>query len=418
MSGAAVGQTHSADMNSDGQIGLGELLRVIQFFNAGGYHCESGTEDGFAPGTGGHDCTPHSSDFQDGPDWFVNLYEVLRLIQFFNLCGYQVDAASEDGFAPVPCLPPDPGEMLAVPGGAFAMGATDSGDDGTYSLADEHPAHGVDLSPYQIGRFEVTNRQYADALNWANRSGYLRNGDGFAYGGGDVYASGVVVLDIESGNSQITFTEGRFAPIIRDAHPMATHPVVEVSWYGAICFCNWLSEIHGLQLCYDQTTWQRYEPVRNGFRLPTEAEWEHAAAWDTDRHWIYSFMSDTVDGTRCNDFGTNPLGFLAYPLTTPVGYYDGVHVDTQYSVSPIGAFDMSGNVWEWCQDWYDAGYYAACEIQGVVADPIGPDAGSSRVLRGGSWGYAGNYCRSAQRAKGAPDGTWWGHGFRMARSAG
>ena len=60
---------------------------------------------------------------------------------------------------------------------------------------------------------------------------------------------------------------------------MASHPVVRVSWFGAVAYCNWRSEMEGLQPCYDLETWTRYEPVRSGYRLPTEAEWERAASW-------------------------------------------------------------------------------------------------------------------------------------------
>ena len=99
---------HSADQDGDGQIALTELLRIIQFFNSGGFHCadDPGTsEDGFAPGPGmGHACPPHSSDYDGGHDWAINLTELLRLIQFFNSGGHHgcPGAATEDGFCPGP----------------------------------------------------------------------------------------------------------------------------------------------------------------------------------------------------------------------------------------------------------------------------------------------------------------------------
>lgn len=91
------GPCHSADQNRDGRIDLSELLRVIQFFFIGAYHCDPSGEDGYAPGPGDTSCIPHNSDY-DPQDWTINLTELLRLIQFFNSSGYQSCTSSEDGF--------------------------------------------------------------------------------------------------------------------------------------------------------------------------------------------------------------------------------------------------------------------------------------------------------------------------------
>lgn len=98
---------HSADYQFNGKINLVELLRVIQFFNMGEFHCQAGTEDGYAPGSGARDCAPHASDYNGGPNWRINLMELLRVIQFFNVCGYAVEAGTEDGFSPVLCSGPE-----------------------------------------------------------------------------------------------------------------------------------------------------------------------------------------------------------------------------------------------------------------------------------------------------------------------
>ena len=99
--GEGEGETHTADQNGDNLINLSELLRVIQFFNSGGYHCEAGTEDGYNPGPGDTACARHDSDFNP-QDWEVNLSELLRAIQFFNSTGYHrcldEDPPSEDSF--------------------------------------------------------------------------------------------------------------------------------------------------------------------------------------------------------------------------------------------------------------------------------------------------------------------------------
>ncbi len=97
----ALAQYHSADTDKDYAINLSELLRVIQFFNSNGFHCETGTEDSFAPGPGDTSCTPHNSDYIP-QDWHISLSELLRLIQFFNSSGYHTQCDSEDIFAPGP----------------------------------------------------------------------------------------------------------------------------------------------------------------------------------------------------------------------------------------------------------------------------------------------------------------------------
>ncbi len=90
---------HAADQDGDYRISLSEVLRVIQFFNSGGYHCQPGAEDGFAPGSGDYSCAPHDSDY-NAQDWRINLSEVLRVIQFFNSGGYHTCDDGEDGFCP------------------------------------------------------------------------------------------------------------------------------------------------------------------------------------------------------------------------------------------------------------------------------------------------------------------------------
>ncbi len=98
----AAAQHHTADTTPDQQISLSELLRVIQFYNSGGLHCQAGTEDGYAPGAGAdHSCGEHSSDYSP-QDWSITLSELLRLIQFYNSGGYHLCVEGEDGFGPGP----------------------------------------------------------------------------------------------------------------------------------------------------------------------------------------------------------------------------------------------------------------------------------------------------------------------------
>lgn len=156
------------------------------------------------------------------------------------------------------------------------------------------------------------------------------------------------------------------------------HPAVDISWHDAVAFCEWLGRKAG-------------RPVR----LPTEAEWEKAARGTDGR--IYPWGNEPPDESLCN-FGGR------MKETTPVGRY------SPRGDSPYGCADMAGNVWEWCADWYDEGYYS----RSPASNPQGPDSGSYKVLRGGSWFHVSRSTRSAYRNWYSP--TYWvSHwGFRCA----
>lgn len=148
-------------------------------------------------------------------------------------------------------------------------------------------------------------------------------------------------------------------------------PVIYVNWYEAQIFCRWL-----------------------GCRLPTEAEWEYACRAGTKTRFNTGKDLSKKQANFNYDVGK----------TTPVG---------GYAPNQWGLFDMHGNVWEWCVDWYDADYYQTCHQTGTVENPAGPENGSYRVLRGGSWGYSADNCRSAYRFRGAPAYRGNGVGLRL-----
>ena len=319
---------------------------------------------------------------------------------------------------------PDVPEMISVGAGSFDMGRTSAGDDATFGDSNELPVHTVTLSAYEIGKFEVTNQQVADVFNWAHYNGRLTTVDATT-----ATAYGQELLDLDSMHCHIQYSGGIFSPETRTGLPgtttysMADHPVLDFSWHGAVAYCNWLSEIAGLTPVYDTSTWTA-NLANDGYRLPTEAQWERAAAWDGSKHWIYSFLSDTLTGKdRCNysdndpDY-VNPLGLTEQPYTSPVGWFDGVNVSPNGSIptvnspSPVGCYDMSGNVWEWCHDRYDSAYYASSP----ASDPEGPSSGSLRVLRGGAWNPSGFRCRSAIRIGVSPDMVGPSTGLRVART--
>ncbi len=319
-----------------------------------------------------------------------------------------------------------PPELLDVPAGTFQMG-----DPWNEGLGDEVPVHAVTLDAYRIGKYEVTNQEYADVLNWAHGRGYLTDLAGDPYTGGIIYYHNQPLADTETSASysQITYSDGVFGVRSRESHSgviysMENHPVVRVSWYGAVCYCNWLSEQQGLQACYSTITWARYAPVRNGYRLPTEAEWERAAAWDGVKHWRYGVSNDAIDITLVNfddDNGSpNPLGLESRPYTSPVGWYNGINpvwanvpgILTVNATSPIGAYDMTGNVYEWCHDWHSYTYYSASPD----SNPTGPTSGSYRLARGGDWENDADECRAAHRGGYDPYVLYRNYGFRLAVS--
>jgi formylglycine-generating enzyme required for sulfatase activity len=161
----------------------------------------------------------------------------------------------------------------------------------------------------------------------------------------------------------------------------SNHPVEEVSYDDAVEFCRRLSELPD-----EKAAGRRY-------RLPTEAEWEYACRAGSKT--AFSF------GSNASDLGSH-------------AWYEANSNDMTHAVggkkpNAFGLYDMHGNVWEWCSDWYDENYYASSP----AIDPKGPDSGSFRVLRGGSWGYGPSDVRCANRDRSTPDRRGPGSGIRV-----
>ena len=171
-------------------------------------------------------------------------------------------------------------------------------------------------------------------------------------------------------------------------------PVEQVSWLDAVLFCNKLSEQEKKTPFYRINGREVTIAGGNGYRLPTEAEWEYACRAGSTT--LYPF-GDDMSKLGDHAWYESNSGLK----THPVG---------QKRPNAWGLYDMLGNVWEWCQDWYEDGYYRASP----PADPPGPSEASYRVIRGGSWNDNARYCRPASRYGSAPEYRGDYLGFRVA----
>ncbi len=260
--------------------------------------------------------------------------------------------------------------LVYIPPGPFTMGSDDSD-----AFGDEKPVHQVHLDGYWIGRYPVTNAQYArfvEAGGYEERKWWSEEGWSWRQGTYDSKAPGYL-----KGWLAERPAEKRDRPFWWDdrdwANPLC--PVVGVSWFEAVAYCRWLSAESGLQV-----------------RLPTEAEWEKAARGTDGRKYPWG---NNWDPERCNTSERGP------GHTTPVGQYSSP------SDSPYGVADMAGNVWEWTSSLYKKYPYRA------DGGREGPEAEGARVLRDGSWSSLERYARCASRIVYGPVSFLSSVGFRV-----
>ncbi len=272
-----------------------------------------------------------------------------------------------------------PGEkMVLVRGSTFTMG--DQFEEGS---SDENPTHSVTLSDFYIGKNEVTFEEF----------------DAFCSATGREKPS-----DSDWGRGQ--------------------RPVINVDWYDAVEYCTWLSQKQNLMPAYtiDKTRQdpnnsntddtKRWTVTSNweakGYRLPTEAEWEYAAR-EGGKKVRFGNGKDVADPKEINfDGDSNPQAYSIKGIDRA----QTVAVGSLNSPNALGLHDMSGNVWEWCSDWYGDKYYAE---SGGTRNPSGPISGQYRVLRGGSWNRYPRDRRVADRGRIYPAYRNFTFGFRVAR---
>jgi sulfatase modifying factor 1 len=301
---------------------------------------------------------------------------------------------------------PDPNQFAYIPAGQFEMG--DHHDGMSFSL----PVHSVYIDSFYMGKFEITNQQYADFLNSAKDANDIKVDGGVVYTFSDG-SNSYPYCNTHSFDaiSQIDYSGGVFSVKIKDGTTdMSDHPMVHVSWYGSLAYCNWKSLQEGYSSCYDLSTWQ-CDFTKAAFRLPTEAEWEYAARGGEHSPYYRYPWSDTIDGSMANFLlSGDPYETGAYPYTTPVGYYNGGQTPSGTDMANgYGLYDMAGNVWDWCNDWWDSNYYSTSPYD----NPQGPAGGTVRVLRGGYWGTGTSGCRVAVRYNNTSDYRYGRAGFRV-----
>lgn len=262
----------------------------------------------------------------------------LAVVAFWAL-GSLASAASLQGFK-------------QIPAGSFEMG--DALDKVPHATA-----HPVQTKAYLIGETDVVFSDWRAVKSWAEKHGYQFDHAGTGFGD--------------------------------------DHPVTGTNWYDAVKWCNAKSEKEGRQPVYYTSNEHEVASVyrsgqvdlssamvqwtANGFRLPTEAEWERAARGGLDG-------KDYPTGDEITPAQANYNATVG--KTTPV---------KKYPPNKYGLYDMAGNIWQWCWDWY--GDYP----EGRQVDPKGPEAGTERVMRGGSWYYSSEYCKVAFRMGGSPKGN-------------
>ncbi len=279
-------------------------------------------------------------------------------------------------------------DMVLVDGGSFQMGnagtATPKGD------PDERPVHAVSVKSFYIAKYELTVKEYKQFINDASAAYFSSKRDHKMPDepNADWYAE---------------------HPDTKKFYPLPTHPwwgwvddmpMQRITWYDAVAYCNWLSDKEGLQKCYveNEDGGIDLDRTKNGYRLPTEAEWEFAArGGNKSKNTIFSGSANASE----------------------VGWFD----DTSQLKGPqkvgtkkpneLGIYDMCGNVWEWCSDYYDKAYYT----KSPQADPFNSVPSSYRVLRGGSWHYQVEHATVTSRDGPEPAFTNFNYGIRLARNA-
>ena len=261
-------------------------------------------------------------------------------------------------------------ETVLIPGGIFQMGS-DNGD------SDEKPIHTVTLDSFFMGKYEVTNAQFCQFLNEKGNQSHDTT-EWIKLGG--IWNAEKSRL-IQNG-SQFSVAPG-----------FDNYPIIFISWDAAVAYCQWLSNKTG-----------------KAYRLPTEAEWEFAAG-NGSSHTKYSWGNSDPSASRGGNVADEALkkNFPKWDIFP--GYNDGFVYNApvgSFAANDFGLYDMTGNVWEWCSDWY-GGYASTNDL-----NPVGVLSGTKKVIRGGGWLGSPEACHVTDRYSDTRDHRGHSMGFRVA----
>lgn len=296
-----------------------------------------------------------------------------------------------------------PEGMILIQGGPYLFEATAYEDNQTgYTIA---PVK-IILSPFYMGIYEVTLDDFQLFLDDTGyQSRYMVGRGGIIPPNDDIYVDPDAMV-INAFVPKKNYSD--------DFSRIASYPAACVSWDDAISYCNWRSRKENLEPVYeiretgiiedelsiDASLWEvTANWDANGYRLPTEAEWQYAASGGRkSRNLVYS--------------GSNDIDDVAHYMYNS-GW--GTHKVGEKMPNELGLYDLSGNLWEWCWDKYAPGYTPEANAR----DPKGPDPDFpySRILRGGAWNEEADYCRVDSRSSSFPLYCHGYHGFRLCRSA-
>lgn len=261
-------------------------------------------------------------------------------------------------------------EFVLIKGGCYDMGDTFG-----VGYDDETPVHEVCINDFYIAKYEVTVREFR---KFVSETGYKTDAEKEGWG-----------CTVNSDATELINKKGadwKNPGYLQDGN----HPVVQVSWNDAMAYIEWLNRRAGKR-----------------FRLPTEAEWEYAAR-NGGKRYKYSWGNNNKAEDSLNQQHYQKFQILdgddRYVYTSPVGSFEA---------NELGLYDMTGNVSEWCSDWYGENYYVKSSKQ----NPQGPSIGESRILRGGSCHCEPRFARTSLRLTRAQSFRYYYLGFRLARTS-
>jgi len=282
--------------------------------------------------------------------------------------------------------PPGSRNMVPIPGGTNSgtnpLGAGESYD------SDYPENYSLTVDSFYMDKYEVTNDEMVRVIQWAYDNGKISAG---SVGVTNLVGNQQELLDLDDIDCRITWSGSSFG--MKSAKGSG-YPCIEVTWYGAVAYCNYRSVMEGRTPCYDLSTWICNFSA-NGYRLPTSDEWEYAARGGLSGKRFP--WGDTVTHSRANYYSSSSY---SYDISSTRGFHPDYDDGEIPYTSPVGDFaangyglyDMTGNVDEWCND----------------------TSGSICYLRGGGWDIYADYLRCGYEYWDYPDDSYYGFGIRAA----